>query len=288
MICLVSVLTESHPEPPVRSDEDRDGGFVPVERIAGDVSRGLLLICDHASNRLPDRYGTLGLPADELERHIGYDIGVEGVTRRLAAMLGVPAVMTRYSRLLIDPNRGVEDPTLVMRVSDGTVVPGNAAIDEAEIAYRKARFYAPYEDAVCDAIGEGVAIGRPPALLSIHSFTPIWRGMERPWHVGVLWDRDGRLAQPMIAGFQRDGRLVVGDNEPYTGELVGDTMNRHGTAKGLAHALIEIRQDLIADEAGIAEWAERLAGTVEPLLALPGLNDILPAANGTTGQGDGS
>lgn len=255
---------------------DLDNGFATHEVIAGDPSCGYLLICDHASNALPERYGTLGLPQSELERHIGYDIGVAGITRRIAERLGVPAVMSRYSRLLIDPNRGLDDPTLMMRISDGSVVPGNARADRAEIDYRIKRFYKPYDDAITAAIEAGIAAGAPPALFSIHSFTADWRGTRRPWHVGILWDNDGRLAVPMIEGLQNDAGLVVGDNEPYTGELEGDTMNRHGTRRGLAHALIEVRQDLIADEAGEVEWAARLGDLLHDLRDTPGLNDIKP------------
>ncbi|MCB1472317.1 MAG: N-formylglutamate amidohydrolase [Rhodobiaceae bacterium] len=262
--------------------EDLDDGFVSHETIAGDPACGFLLLCDHARNALPARYGTLGLPHSELERHIGYDIGVEGVTRKIAARLGMPAVMTRFSRLLIDPNRGADDPTLVMRISDGAVVPGNRNADAAEIDYRKRRFYLPYDRAISEAIDAAIAAGKPPALFSIHSFTPVWRGVERPWHVGVLWDRDARLPAPMIETLREDAGLVVGDNEPYTGELEGDTMNRHGTRRGLAHALIEVRQDLITDEAGIEEWANRLSALLTRMAGVPGINEIrLPEQTGS-------
>ncbi|MCB1480145.1 MAG: N-formylglutamate amidohydrolase [Rhodobiaceae bacterium] len=253
---------------------DLDDGYVPFEVIPGDPSCGFLLLCDHATNALPERYGTLGLPQSQLERHIGYDIGVEGVTRRIAADLGIPAVLSRFSRLLIDPNRGRDDPTLVMRISDGAVVPGNARADAAEIGYRLKRFYLPYDRAITEAIDAGIAAGCPPALFSIHSFTPNWRGVQRPWHVGVLWDKDARFAQPLIEAFREDAALVVGDNEPYTGELEGDTMNRHGTRRGLAHALIEVRQDLIAESAGISEWADRLGTMLKRFARYPGLNEI--------------
>ncbi len=248
-------------------------GFTPFDIVEGSFERGLILVCDHARNALPENYGTLGLPQEQLERHIGYDIGVEEVTRRLAERLNVPAALALYSRLLIDPNRGADDPTLVMRLSDGAVVPGNAYVDNVEIERRKNTYYFPYHNALKALIDDALASGIVPAILSIHSFTPAWKGVPRPWHAGILWDKDGRFATPLISALQHDESLVVGDNEPYTGELEGDTMNTHGTKRGLAHALIEIRQDLIADEAGIAEWTDRLAEILPPIIGKPGLHE---------------
>jgi predicted N-formylglutamate amidohydrolase len=246
------------------------------ETIEGDHGRGLLIVCDHASNAIPAEYGNLGLTPYQLARHIAYDIGVDAVTRRIAAALGVPAVMSRFSRLLIDPNRGIEDPTLVMRISDGAVVPGNARIDAAGIATRIERFYRPYDEAVGAAIARFRADGIVPALFSIHSFTPAWKGVPRPWHAGLLWDRDARFAALLIDALRRDAGLVVGDNEPYSGELEGDMMNRHATRSGLAHALIEIRQDLIGDAAGVAEWADRLARILPGIVEREDLHRLAP------------
>ncbi len=235
------------------------------EVIAGDAAAGLLLFCDHASNAVPEDYGSLGLPASEFERHIAYDIGAAAVTRRLAARFGVPAVLSRYSRLVIDPNRGLDDPTLIMRLSDGAVIPGNAKVDAAERARRIARFYQPYDAAMGAAVDAAMASGRIPVILSVHSFTPIWRGVPRPWHAGVLWDADPRFALPLIAGLAADPAMIIGDNEPYLGALKGDTLYRHATRRGLAHALIELRQDLVADDAGIAEWTGRLGDVLEAM-----------------------
>lgn len=258
--------------------ERESGPDVPVEgrtkeavvRLAGSLGRGLILLCDHARNTLPEGYGTLGLPSAELRRHIAYDIGAAGVTERLAAELGAPAVMTRFSRLLIDCNRGEDDPTLIMRLSDGAVVPGNRALGAAERESRIARFHRPYHEAVAEIIDLALLHHVVPVLLSVHSFTPAWRGRPRPWHAGVLWDKDPRLAQTLIAALARDPALVVGDNEPYTGRLKGDCLWRHGTSRGLAHAIVEIRQDLIEQEAGQAEWAERLSEAMRRILADPG------------------
>jgi predicted N-formylglutamate amidohydrolase len=250
--------------------------FPPFQLLDGDPASGLLFLCDHASNALPPAYGSLGLSQGELDRHIGYDIGAAAVTRELALRLGSPAVLSTFSRLLIDPNRGEDDPTLIMRLSDGAVVPGNAAVDAAERERRIRRFHRPYHDAVAAAVERGLHAGRPPALISIHSFTPIWRGSARRWHAGILWDRDDRLAAPLIAALAADPELVVGDNEPYSGSLANDTLFRHGTRHGLAHVLIEIRQDLIADEDGARAWAVRLG----PILAgLNGLRQIHEVAH---------
>lgn len=260
------------------------GPFVPVETIPGALECGWLILCDHASSRLPPEYGDLGMPVDEMRRHIAYDIGAEAVTRLLASQLGAPAVMTRYSRLLIDPNRGVDDPTLVMRLSDGAVVPGNARIDAAEKARRIAAYHDPYHDAVEAAIDRAIAAGHPPAIVSIHSFTPLWRGIRRPWQVGILWDEDPRLAVPMIEAFRTDRMLTVGDNEPYSGKLKGDTMYRHGTMRGLAHALVEVRQDLIASPPGQSEWAGRLADVLAALAGIEDLHEIRHYGSGAPGH----
>ncbi|MGI9481509.1 MAG: N-formylglutamate amidohydrolase [Hyphomicrobiales bacterium] len=251
-----------------------DGSFQPYDVVDGDLSTGLVLVCDHARNALPEEYGDLGLPPHQLERHIGYDIGAEAVTRGIAERLGVPAIMACYSRLLIDPNRGLDDPTLVMRLSDGAIIPGNAGIDDAEIEHRKKAYYLPYHDALTQLLDDCIEHGKVPAVLSIHSFTPAWKGVSRPWHAGILWDRDYRLAVPLISALQHDPSLVVGDNEPYTGELEGDTMNTHGSGRGLAHALVEIRQDLISDKQGVDEWIERLAHILPSLVADEALHAV--------------
>jgi predicted N-formylglutamate amidohydrolase len=239
----------------------------PVEIIPGATASGALILCDHASSAVPPELGDLGVPAAEFRRHIAYDIGAAAVARALAAHLNAPAILTRFSRLVIDPNRGRDDPTLVMRLSDGAVVPGNARVDEAEIQRRIARFYDPYDAAITAAIDGAMRAGHPPCIISVHSFTPVWRGWPRPWHVGLLWDMDQRFARPLLDGLAAEPGLVVGDNEPYDGALAGDTLDRHGTARGLANALIEIRQDLIATNEGAAEWAARFAGLLKPLLA---------------------
>ncbi len=244
-------------------------GFSPVESIAGALDSGVLFLCDHASNALPAEYGDLGLDPGQFHRHIAYDIGAARVTRRLAHLFGAPALLTNYSRLLIDPNRGADDPTLVMRLSDGALIPGNARIDAAEIERRTELYWRPYRDAGRDIVDAMLATGVIPALVAVHSFTPFWKSQARPWHVGILWDSDPRLALPFIEALRAEPDLVIGDNEPYDGALEGDTLYEHGTQRGLAHMLIEMRQDLIADEREADVWADRLAGALAPVLARP-------------------
>jgi predicted N-formylglutamate amidohydrolase len=248
--------------------------FSPVEVVGGDWARGLLLLCDHASNALPPEYGSLGVPACEFARHIAYDIGARDVTLGLARRLGVPAVLSTFSRLLIDPNRGEDDPTMVMRLSDGTVIPGNHPISAGEIERRMLRFHRPYHDAVDGAIDTALRHGVVPAVLSIHSFTPSWKAFRRPWQVALLWDSDPRFTQPLLDALRAHGGLTVGDNEPYDGALRNDTMFRHCTQRGLAHTLIEIRQDLIGHQSGADEWCDLLAPMLKRINGLAQLHTI--------------
>ncbi|UDL87894.1 N-formylglutamate amidohydrolase [Mesorhizobium sp. PAMC28654] len=249
--------------------------FAPFDIVEGDRKRGIVLLADHARRDLPEDYGSLGLPDAEFERHIAYDIGVETVTRELAALLGVPAMLSNFSRLLIDPNRGEDDPTLIRQLYDGTVVPGNYPLAEDERERRLDRFYRPYHDAVGAMIASvAQASGQAPFIFSVHSFTPAMQGIKRPWHVGILWDLDDRVARPLIDMLAADKNLVVGDNEPYDGALRGDTMFKHAIVNGFAHALIEIRQDLIADGKGALAWAQRLAPIVDAIDRRPDIHVV--------------
>jgi predicted N-formylglutamate amidohydrolase len=253
----------------------RSAVFSPFEIVEGDRDRGLVLVADHAKRALPEEYGDLGLPAEEFQRHIAYDIGVEWVTRQLAALTGAPAVMANFSRLLIDPNRGEDDPTLIRQLYDGTVVPANYPLPAEERQRRLENFYRPYHDAVAALIASvAAATGAAPFIFSVHSFTPVMQGAVRPWHVGVLWDLDDRAPRPLIDMLRQDATLIVGDNEPYDGALRGDTMYRHAIVNGFAHALVEIRQDLVADEAGARAWAERLAPIVDAINRRPDIHEV--------------
>lgn len=241
----------------------------PVTRISGDPAAGIVFLCDHARNTIPPEYGDLGLPADQLERHIAFDIGAEALTHRLASLFGAPAVLSQFSRLLIDPNRGEDDPTLVMRFSDGAIVPGNARIGWDEIDRRIRRFFRPYDDAIAETIETAISSGVMPVVVSIHSFTPVWRGVPRPWEIGILWSGDARFSSPLINALRASGDLTVGDNEPYQGALKGDVIDRHAIRRGLSNTLIEVRQDLIADQRGVDAWADRLHRLMCPILADP-------------------
>jgi predicted N-formylglutamate amidohydrolase len=251
----------------------------PFVVLDGRLDGGVLLLCDHASNALPAAYGTLGLSEGQFQRHIAYDIGAAIMTRTMAAILRAPALLTTYSRLLIDPNRGCSDPTLVMRVSDGAIVPGNRAVDAAEIARRRARFWQPYREAIDRTLDAMMATRMVPAVISLHSFTPSMKGVSRPWHVGLLWDDDPRLAFPLLQALAREPDLQppehrVGDNEPYDGALPGDTIDTHATRRGLANVLIEVRQDLIGSDADASAWGVRLARLIAPILSRPDIHHV--------------
>lgn len=259
----------------ILSPMTRSSLFAPFEIVEGDRRKGLVILCDHARRDLPEEYGTLGLPPSELDRHIAFDIGAEAVTRHLARLTGAPAVLARFSRLLIDPNRGDDDPTLIRQLYDGAVIAGNYPMSAEERARRIAGFYQPYHDAVGSMIASvAETTGAAPFVLSIHSFTPVMQGRARPWHAGILWDMDHRAAWPLIEMLSADPALVVGDNEPYDGALRGDTMYKHCIVNGYAHALVEIRQDLIGDEAGALSWAERLAPIAQEINERPDMHAV--------------
>ena len=243
----------------------------PLSAFAGALDGGVLVICDHAANALPPRYGDLGLPREALERHIAYDIGAAWLARRLAERLGAPAMLSTFSRLLIDPNRGGDDPTLVMRISDGDLVPGNARIDAAEIERRRRRYLGALPrgdrgDGRSDA-GERRAAGDPLDPFFHAVLARAARGRGRSACCGTP-TRACRAPLIRALGAEPDiGPEAVGDNEPYDGALPGDTINAVATARGLSNALIEMRQDLIGERAGAEAWADRLARIVAPIAA---------------------
>lgn len=248
--------------------------FPAFEILDGDYDKGMVLIADHAMNTVPVQYNQLGLPESAFSRHIAFDIGIEGLTRSLSKKLGVPAVMSRFSRLLIDPNRGEDDPTLIMKISDGAIIPGNHPISDEEWNRRIETYHRPYHNAVDRVLSQAkLATGKAPLVFSLHSYTPFWKQTPRPWHAAVLWDTDYRAVHPLLDALRLPGDILVGDNEPYDGALKGDCMYQHCMSKGLAHALLEVRQDLIADEAGITSWSDRLAPIFAAMNSDPALHE---------------
>lgn len=227
----------------------------------------IVLACDHAGNRIPRALADLGLDEGQLTSHIAWDSGAAGVTRRLSSSLQATAVLGRYSRLVIDLNRDLRDLTAFPAISDGVLIPGNVGLTVEERAERARVFFKPYHEALRRLIQERTSASEQPVLISVHSFTPAQFGVARPWHVGILWDEDPRLALPLLAALRGQRDIVVGDNEPYSGRHPADyTIDHHAEPLGLAYAAIEIRQDLIGGESGQREWADRLAEIFSVLL----------------------
>jgi len=229
-----------------------------------------LVTCDHATNAVPDFVGggSLGIAAPDMARHIAYDVGAAGVARALAAALDAPAILSNFSRLVIDPNRGEDDPTLIMKLYDGTVIPANRNVSEEDSERRLNRLYRPYHT----ALSELAARRDDTVIVSVHSFTPQFRGRPpRPWHIGLLYAADTRLARPLIARLRAEPDLCVGDNEPYGGHLPGDAIARHAIAHERPNVLIELRNDLIAAPEQQAAWAARLAPILQDVAARAGV-----------------
>ena len=219
-----------------------------------------LFTVDHAGQAIPARLGDLGLPAGEIDRHIGWDIGIAGVARRLAAELDAWTLLQRYSRLVVDCNRPLDSPTLIVERSDGTEVPANHGLDAAARQARLDAIFHPYHARIVQALDQRRAEGRPTLLAALHSFTPAMGGVARPWHCGVLYNRDPRLAHALRDALRAEGDLVVGDNQPYSVSDSSDyAIPVYGEGRRLPHVELEIRQDLIADAAGQQAWAMRLA-----------------------------
>jgi len=220
----------------------------------------ILLICEHASRHLPDRYGTLGLNPEQLESHIAWDPGALGVARGLSRLLDAPLIHATVSRLVLDLNRAPSDPDSIWTLSERTAIPGNQNLDPAERACRVREVYDAFHGTVDRFIGARVTAGQTRSVVTIHSFTPVYRDVPRPWHIGLIHDRDGRFARSVEAGLSRDPTLVVGMNQPYSpADRVFHTLERHAERRGLAPLMIEIRNDLIRTEDGQASWAHRLA-----------------------------
>lgn len=245
----------------------------PAANVINENSTApLVLVCDHASNFIPKRLNQLGLRDESLSEHVALDIGAGAVTRKVADILGLCAVLCGYSRLVIDCNRYLADPSAFNEISDTTVVPGNLGLSEADKALRIESIRDPYHAAIESVLNARSGANRCAGMISIHSFTPHMDGFARPWHVGVLWDRDERFALPLLEHFANDPAMCVGDNMPYSGRHPADyTVDHHGERQGRPCASLEIRQDLLADEDQQDFWARHIADGLKDLLDTPEL-----------------
>jgi predicted N-formylglutamate amidohydrolase len=232
----------------------------PVHEVNAGGRSPFLLTSDHYGRVLPRALGDLGIPESELVRHIGWDIGIGGVADRLARMLDAHLIAQRYSRLVIDCNRPPGVASSIPMISEATAIPGNENLSAAAKEMRRREIFDPYHGRIGAAIDARVQSGRPTVLVALHSFTPVYYGEVRPWHIGTLYRRDTVLPRLLLKHLRQQGDLVVGDNEPYAvSDLTDYTIPVHGEARGLVNTGIEIRQDLIADDIGQQQWAERLA-----------------------------
>lgn len=248
----------------------------PVDVLNGTGRGRIVLACDHASNFIPDSYGTLGLDAAELDRHIAWDPGALPVARRMAELLDAPLVASGISRLVIDCNRPADAPDLIPEVSETTRIPGNAGLDAVERRRRVALAHEPFHAALDGLLDRRARAGLESWLVSVHSFTPVYKGVARPWEIGIIHDEDERLAAPFIDGLRAVPGLNVGVNEPYSpADRVYYTLERHARARKIACAMIEIRNDEIKDERTQRKWAEMLAGILAALE---------PSTNGLQGR----
>lgn len=243
-----------------------DQGHAPVHDENPDGTSPFVIVCDHASHRIPDGYGSLGLPTDALRAHIAWDPGALPVSRRLSAALDAPLLWPDVSRLVIDCNRALDAPDLIPLAGEGRPIPGNEGLDGEERARRLSMVHEPYHAAVERCLERRAARRQPSALVAIHTFTPVFFGRSRPWQIGILFDDDRRLGDPIVAALAAEKDLAVGINEPYSpADGVYYTLARHARSRGLPAVMIEIRNDEVADAAGQAAWASRLGAILASL-----------------------
>lgn len=247
----------------MRSSDTREQWPSPVEILNAEGTSPFVLTCEHASKHMPDVYDGLGLPEAERRRHIAWDIGAASVTRGLCQRLDASAFLGCYSRLLIDLNRPLEAASSIPTRSEATDIPGNEALSDEERQRRQHIMFHPYHKAVTHHLDQRQHAARPTLIAAIHSFTPVFHGISRPWHAGVLFSRYRHYGEALIRALARNGDLVVAANEPYIIDRSEDyTVPVHGEDRGIPAVLVEIRQDLISSDAGIAEWTERLANAL--------------------------
>jgi predicted N-formylglutamate amidohydrolase len=236
----------------------------PFLEIGREGRSNFVIVVDHAGRRIPRRLNDLGLPSSELQRHIAWDIGALGVARQMAAALDAPLVAQNYSRLVIDCNRDPKVATSIPRKSESVDIPGNAALSDADAALRRTEIFEPYHQRIRELLDARAAAGRPTILVAQHSMTNIYHGIQREMHAAVLYNRDRRFAGLVLDELRRDAGLIIADNQPYfVSDETDYTIPHHGEARGLPHVEIEIRQDLVGDEAGQAEWARRITQALQ-------------------------
>lgn len=249
------------------------------EILNPDGRAPLLLVCDHASRAFPPHLGTLGVAEPDTFEHIAWDIGAAAVTRGLAAALDAPAVLCRWSRLVVDCNRRLTDPSAFAEISDAIPIPGNQSMTAEDREWRIKAIWEPYHAAIEERLDAFASRDITPAFISVHSFTPLLGEAARPWHVGILWDQDERIPRPVLESLKRVDGLHVGDNEPYSGRHPTDyTLHAHAALRGLPYVGFEVRQDLLATEAGIDYWVGLLSEAIGAALAQPGLHRAIPKA----------
>ena len=244
----------------------------PFEIVLPDAPAPFLLLCDHASKRVPASLGDLGVPKPAFDMHVAWDIGAADAARHLSRRFDATLIHTSYSRLVIDCNRKPDSHNLCPPVSDGVDVPANCNLPKDELQHRIDLLHRPYHDAIEAWIADRRKNGHVPAIVSIHSCTPVMAGFHRPWHLGILWNQDERIARPLIQRLSADTSICVGDNQPYTGKTQsGYSIPFHAERNRLPHVMVEIRQDLIVTRAEAERWADVFGDALAPILADPGL-----------------
>ncbi len=251
----------------------------PFSIVNQNGTSAYVLSCEHASFYIPEHLSQLGLDPKIIRRHIGWDIGAANVTNELSSSLDAISVHSNVSRLVIDCNRHPDHPTSIPEISDNTVIPGNMDISKDDRADRLKNYFQPYHDALRQTLNGALHRhpNRAPALVSIHSFTPSMGGFNRPWHIGILWDRDQRLAQLLVSTLGTNTDLVIGENEPYSGhDMAGHSIRYHAQNRGIPNVLIEVRQDLISTPKGVKTWAKQLHDALEEAARHPDLLTMDP------------
>ena len=252
------------------------GRTAPFTTYNDDAPAPVLLVADHASRHIPEDMHQLGLADWVLEKHVAWDIGSDELARSLAKELDAPLILAGFSRLIIDPNRNPESRSSIAEISDGIAIPGNMDLDERQKAQRIKSFFQPYHDRIAQQLATFAANGIVPAMISVHTCSPVFDRVVRPWHIGIMWDKDPRIPVPFMQRLASMEGICIGDNEPYSGRHPHDfTIDHHAEAAGLPHVGIEVRQDLVAATDGAREWAGILANALREILAQPDLYCLL-------------